>query len=538
LTDADTPDAVEPDNSSPLDDSYWDSLFETETSETDSVIVVDSVGPDWTGSGSHSRNELTPDTRNDHATEDAAPGATDITSGLRGSGLDGVPALPGTVFDGLSVEEWSASRQAEAGTVAGAWIDIYTSYADGIAPMTPTIFHESAALVLGSIAIARRLKVAMPHGDIFANLYVAWIAGSTLWHKSTALAIARRLAQDLFPHLLASHDTTPEALLSDLAGREPTGAENMTEEERAQWAMERHFAAQRGLILDEFSGLLVGAGKDYNGGLIEDLLLFYDNEPLHTRSTRIQGRLTIRNSSLSLLGASTPAALAPHLSQERLWGMGWFPRFALLSPDIERPPWRRAVHAEPPPELFRGLRDLYQRLPLPTWPEPPQARTVSLGRGVHADLERYSKAVSYDLIRPGLDHRLWATYGRLPTQALKIAIILAALDWKDDTAVPRIERHHMARAFVITEQWRASAHRVVATAAQSTRDQLAARVLGAIPDAGNGPSARDLSRSVGVGRDDLLQALKLLEQSGEVVRLKQPSGHKGGRPTERFLRAR
>ena len=230
-------------------------------------------------------------------------------------------------------------------TDQGGWICRYVAYAEAVSPMTPRLFHTSAGLWLPSAAIARRLVLRMAFGDIYPNLFVTWIAPTTLYRKTTALDVAKGIARRAFPHLMAPQETTPEAMLSDMSGAEPTNLAKMSTTAKEQWESGRRFAAQRGLIMDEMSGLLAGAGKDYNAGLVEAYLRFYDCDPEYCRSTRTQGRIVVRNAYLAFLGASTPTALAAHLLAERLWSMGWWPRFALLAPETERPTWRAPTHA-------------------------------------------------------------------------------------------------------------------------------------------------------------------------------------------------
>ncbi len=386
------------------------------------------------------------------------------------------------------------------GVGAGAWLDAYVDHASKVSPMTPRLFHESAGLHLASTAIARRLKVPMGYGDVYPNLYVVWIAGTTLWHKTTAMNYAQSLARRAFPHLLGPQEWTTEALLSDLAGLAPTGFEKLPDADRAVWQDGRDFAGQRGLYLDELSGLLAAAGKDYNAGLIETLLKLYDCPPDHRRLTRNQGLVVIHNAYVSLLGASTPSALAPHLANELLLSNGWWARFALLTPEVSQPTWAEAEPGDEPPELLRQLQRLYDRLPKPSYPEPPKALRVSLGAGVLDAWKRYDRAVRFDLIVAGLDDRLHGVYGRIPAQALKIATILAALDWPDEELAPRVELSHLARAIQIAESWRASAHRILTSAAGDDSRALMRRVLKHIggltarnPD---GPSRRELHRAM------------------------------------------
>jgi len=417
-----------------------------------------------------------------------------------------------------------------------AWLDAYVGYARAVSPMTPALFHESAALWLGALAIARRLVLPMAFGSVYPNLSVVWVARTTLYRKSTALDVAHRLAQDALGHLLAPGDATPEALLSDMAGREPTSFDELSEAEQAAWRLERDFPGQRGIILDEMSGLLASFGRDYNAGLLEALLRFYDCTTRYVRSTRGQGRVTVRNAYLSILGASTPAALGPHLGAERLWACGWWPRFALLCPDGP-PEWRRPTAGERPALLAGSLWQLYERLPRPTYPETPDALTVMLGEEVLAAWERYNRVLSHDfLLGDTLDQRLCGTYGRLPVQALKVSTILAALDWDAGQRTPRIELGHLARAVRIAEAWRASAHRVLdsmdARAEDALHERVVRQVAGAAPE---GITLRDLGRAL---RDrspgEVERCVQELLRVNELEVARSAPGSRGGRPTKRY----
>lgn len=426
----------------------------------------------------------------------------------------------------------------ELGTGAGAWIDEYIAHALKVSPMTPMRFHESAALWLGSVAIARRLVVPMSFGNIYPNLFIAWIAPTTLWRKTTALDRARKVARLAFPHLMAPQDITPEGFLCDLAGREPAKFDTLPEADQKLWRQERHFAGQRGLALDEVSGLMASSGKDYNAGLLEAFLRLYDCDPLYARSTRGEGRVIVRNAYLTLLGASTPAAMALFLNSERLWSNGWWPRFALLTPETDRPPWAISKEAGDPPT--ENLGQLYGRLPEPVWPDPPGARAVTLGTGVFDAWQRYAKAVAYDLLTPDLDTQLWGTYGRLPTQALKVATILTALDWHSDNEAPGIELPHLARAVAIVENWRASAHRAIKDVAISNFGRLRQRIMRQMAkQEPNGATYRDICRGMGdVEPQEIELTLMQMVVMGEAEELAISSGPKGGRPTKRYRLAR
>ena len=79
-----------------------------------------------------------------------------------------------------------------------------------------------------------------------------------------------------------------------------------------------------------------------------------------------------------------------------------------------------------------------------------------------------------------LDDRLRAIYGRLHVQAIKVAILLAALDWADEDGGlphPKVTVAHWYRAQQIAEEWRASAHRLLADLGENEEGRLENRVL-------------------------------------------------------------
>lgn len=420
---------------------------------------------------------------------------------------------------------------------AGQWIDAYIEQAMAVSPMTPRSFHESAAYSLVATAVARRVKLQMAFGSVYPNLFVAWVAPTTLWHKTTALNYARNVAQRAFTHLLAPNEWTPESLLSDLSGAQPRNLDEFSDVAKAEWILERNFCAQRCMIQDEMSGLLASAGKEYNQGMIETLMQLFDCNPDYRRSTRGQGRLNIKHTYLTFLGASTPRALAAHFLEERLWAMGWWPRFALLAPEAERPEWAVPIDRDEPVFIVDVLEQLYKRLPQPYYPTPPTAVSVALGSGVFDAWQRYSKAMSYDLLTEDLDRRLWGTYGRLPVLVLKLSTLLAALDW-GDARTPLIEMAHLSRAVQTAEEWRASAHRVLVAATSSDFDVFRTRILRQVGRyEPKGITMRDLCRGMRDKKpDEIEETVQMMVLAGDL----ESTGRKsqGGRPTERYRIAR
>jgi len=421
---------------------------------------------------------------------------------------------------------------------AGTWLDDYIEYAERVAPMTPRLFHESAGLWLASLAIARRLVLPLAFDDIYPNLWVIWVAPTTIWSKTTAMNIARKMARRTMRFLLAPEELTPEAMLADMSGVEPNNLLQMPLQDQQNWQLRRNHAGQRGWTLDEFSGMLAGAGRDYNAGLLESLLLFYDCTDEYTRLTNNRGMQTVHSAYLTMLGASTPAAMAQHLTADRLWGIGWWPRFAVLTPDQARPDWREPQERVSSVHLDASLRALYENLPEAEWPEPPAAQTVILGDYVFDLWNSYNKALRYELLNESLDTRLWGTYGRLPVLAIKVAMILAAMDWaQGNGGEVRVELPHLSRALRIAERWRISAHRAILSANEQAADRVATRIMYQVSRlAPEGPSMRDLCKAMkDVKPFRIKAALDELVLAGELSLVERIIGPRGGRPTDRYF---
>jgi hypothetical protein len=426
-----------------------------------------------------------------------------------------IPELPQTALLTPELE----ARTAEV----GQWLDAYVSFASDVSPLTPPELHQSAGLWLGSVAIARRVRLRLRHDDLFPNLLMLWICDTTIYAKTTGLNIAKRFARSVFPHLLAVSEFSPEALLDDFAGRQPLGLQDLPEKDRSLWTERRNFAAQRGIVLDEAASLFSSFKRDYNAGLPYYLLRLSDCDPEVEKLTRGAGKVVAHNTYLSFLGSTTAAALM-RTDLDFLWGSGLWPRFALLTPS-ELPPWRspKPGHCDPPQALTRTLRRLAEeKLPEPVYPAAPQTCDVQLADGVHAAWRAYARAMIRDILTSpeAPDKRLWGVYGRLPSQAFKVAVILAALDWaeSDSIPVPVVSLAHWARGQTIAESWRASAHRLLDSLSNrrvveehNKEDRILQMILAA---GARGITARSIYRTLGLRRAEFDLAVAGLVRDG------------------------
>ena len=79
--------------------------------------------------------------------------------------------------------------------------------------MLPAPFHESAALWLASVAVARRLYVSLSGLTIYPNLFVAWLIPSGFYGAQPAFERLRDQAERAVGGLLAPSHIAPRDLL-------------------------------------------------------------------------------------------------------------------------------------------------------------------------------------------------------------------------------------------------------------------------------------------------------------------------------------
>ena len=275
---------------------------------------------------------------------------------------------------------------------------------------------------------------------------------------------------------------------------------------------------------------------DYNAGIMEAILRLYDCDEHFARSTRAQGLTVIKNAYMSILGLSTPSALKKFLQNEFLWNNGFWPRFAILSPETKVPEWiDQFSFVERPASITEVLRKLYMRLPAPKYPDLPKAIEVAWSEDAQRGWHAYNRALTYTLLDSGMDDRLASAYGRLPIMQLKVAMILAGLDWSKEDR-PVITLADLARAQQITEGWRQSLHRVLTEAEECAFEGIRKRIVQFVASFGSeGVSMRDIFRNNRNMRPaELEYALNELSSIGDLEVNNITPGRSGGRPTKKY----
>lgn len=418
------------------------------------------------------------------------------------------------------------------------WLDSYIAFARRAAPMTPYAFHEAAGLMAASIAVARRLVIYPSTTAIYPNLFVLFLADSTIYSKTTGL----RVLKDLFihaglEHLMLPQRMTPEAFVQELGTMVPSTLQSWDETARAAWLRERGVAAQRGWVLDEASRLFDSFKRDFNTGLLPLMLDLYECPTTITEQTISRGRITVSDAYLSFFGAATPAAMNEHMTNRALWVNGLWARFVLIVPD-ERPDWTFFPPTiSYPGELLRGLRQLATLFPMPTAEivttndnggreqqavvvrgrEPPSRAVLDMG--VWQAWEAYCKATRHTLLLTGdVPGPLNASYGRLGIQAMKVALLLAALD--SEELPVHVGLRHFARAQMIVEGWRGMLHQLWGEGVTTEEAQQSDKVLALLAKAsGQAVPTRDIYRPLNMASGEVRATLDELAKTGQVERI-------------------
>ncbi len=348
------------------------------------------------------------------------------------------------------------------------WLERYMVWAGATGNQTPLIFHQAAGLWLLATAVGRRLYGEAPWGvRIYLNLYLMLVAGTTFYRKSTAYKLAESVARAAIPHMLMPTPGSPERFQEALAGRMPTNFDKLTKEQKDRFTQAQPFAAQRGLLKDEVSGLFGAINKrDYMVGMKDLLMELYDCPDYFDKDTQT-GLNVVENAALSILGVTTPASLGSAISAGD-WDNGLLVRFALLMPEpdyAERP--ASLMYQPAPADLIDDLRLLHGRLPVPEMTEMGWRAPGALRLRVEcwAECQRYGDELRR-LCDPRheieLDERLKGVYGRMHVQAFKLAALFASLDWlKTSDDAPTVTVEHWNAAQAICDGWRTSAHRLL-----------------------------------------------------------------------------
>jgi len=358
----------------------------------------------------------------------------------------------------------------ELGSDACPWLDEYTKFSQIWSPLSFDGYHEACGLFVLSTVAARR--VVFHFGRTRAtNLYVLLVGRTSIHAKSTAAEIAVDLLRIAgLDWLLAPDEITPQKLIQMMSSRSlPENFQNLDDHEQRKTINRLLTVGQRGWFLDEFGGSLssmVQPNSVMSG--LKDLIRKLDGTPPeYNYSTVARGQNLVRYPYLSLLGNVTIADLEPYARKgAALWRDGFFPRFAMVVPPVNRLENGSFPNTERifPESLKDNLVSWNERLGLPEYrivdsnscqylqPQSTVPTVLKISDNVFEACDKYRTALRFMTWRSKIEE-FDGNYARFHEKALRIAALFASINDFDT-----IELNHWARAQEITERWRVSLH--------------------------------------------------------------------------------
>jgi hypothetical protein len=401
----------------------------------------------------------------------------------------------------------SAQMPKDLAAEASPWLNAYIAHSHYWSPRSFGEFHEAIGIWILSTVAARRI-VAHVGKPQYTPLQIALAGRSSIHAKTTAAEIGVELLRGAgLDWLLADDNVTPQKFIKDRTQYIPDGYDGMQPEDKERARLHLAFSGQCGWWYDEFGMLLHAMAR--SGSAMSDfsglLRKFDDCLPSYTHGTIGRPTDKVILPYLALLGSLTPADLRPVMRRgDAGWTNGFWARWAFVTPPDDGYKNDRfpAGERRPPQELLWVLREWHNRLGVPSVAiqdkdtfsvGPLPVNVVTVEDEVVNAYYTYGDAVMELVAKSGLDE-LDSWHSRLSIKALRIALLLASLE-NNDVA----DLRHWARAQEITENWRASVHRLyrqtnsqIEASAESQAEDIVYEIILRL----GSPSVRDMKTRI------------------------------------------
>lgn len=451
--------------------------------------------------------------------------------------------IPDTIEELLGADVPALPEAARIDPALGAnvckWLDEYAALSQAWSPRAYADFHTACALWMLSTVAARRVTVHMG-GPRYPNLYIALVARTSLWAKSTTAKIVNQTLREAgLSFLLAPDDSTPQRFISDLVQKVPADWDQMdTVTQRAAKAR-LAFSGARGWFYEEMGmkldAMLAPAGfmADFRG-----ILRAFDDCPVEYSYASIgRGLDAVKLPYIAMLGNLTPADIQRATAKSAsLWQDGFWARWAFVTPPgdcnssrARFPEGERQI----PLSIVEPIRQWHERLGVPgidieprrgadgkpsgyeVFADPLKRTTVLVDKDAAEAFYAYHDGL-LDLLENMQTRDFDGNYARFAEKALRVAMLIASLE-NDD----QITLNVWARAQSITERWRRSLHELYAQAnepppnEQQQREDKALDILKRIGEA----TAADVARYAHCSSMEMGMTLDALAHGGAVVKV-------------------
>ena len=475
--------------------------------------------------------ERAPETAPDNGQPAIAPKTDALSAILDQFDGSGAPALPDAAY-----------LDPALGNGASPWLAAYAELSRAWSPRAFDDFHVACGLWLLSTVAARRVVIHLG-GARYSNLYIALVARTSLWAKSTtAKIVTQTLGQCDMGYLLAPDDSTPQRFVSDLVLKVPEGYTSMDGGERAFATMRMAFPASRGWFYEEF-GQKIDAMLAPGGFMAEfrGILRAFDDCPETYQYASIgRGMDAVSRPYVAMLGNMTPADLRRATAKhDALWQDGFWARWAFITPPngvnssrARFPEGERTI----PDALCEPIKAWHKALGVPEVSVEETYDDQGKGSGalrayatplkrVEVTMAKEAKEAFYayhdgllDIVERSDNRDLDGNYARFAEKALRIALLVAALEHGN-----HISLAVWALAQGITERWRQSLHELYTQANLPDASELQEKEEKALQIVSHmkEPTASDVGRYMHLSSKETADILDGLVQAGVLARVAQ-----------------
>lgn len=294
--------------------------------------------------------------------------------------------------------------QTNAQPSTESFLDEYLSYTRK--QESPEMFHLWCALSVLSVVMGRKCFIDRGYYRLYPNLFTLLVAGSARCRKSTAIAIATRLLNDIVAQgrlKVVSGKITPERFIEELVQIPDPSAKPGEVKFRTPDIL---------VVSSELSVMLTK--QSYGEPLIHILTDLFDCPSEWTYKTKNKGDVTLSDVFITILGATTPTGVAHGIPATALQeGFASRVVFCFQGDTTRRNPFPKLNQQEI--DLWLKLKDMLL------------ARALLQGEFTLTDdgrewfIEWYNKHMDSD----PEDLRLDGMHGRKHDHLLRVAMIMA-----------------------------------------------------------------------------------------------------------------
>ena len=329
---------------------------------------------------------------------------------------------------------------------------------------SPEHYHLFVSMGVLGTAIGRKIWIPSGFNNIYPNIFLVLLAGSSFLRKSTSLTGGKDLLRETFTEMAMPDHVTLEKML-DILSNNPTSC----------------------FFPMEFASFISMTERSYNEGMMSIITELFDNPTDYRRSTKGGGDQIIREPFLSILAGSTFDWFNKKIKQSDIYG-GFLARFLFV------PAYKKTKFMAFPPEKDqRKLKDLKRSL---------GAIAGIKGKAIFSDdckriYSIWLKSHEEQIMNHPKVGLLSGFMTRLAIYALKFALIYHLAESKSLHITPQA----VYRAILAVEYLKAELFKLADETFATPLDRELIRALKYITKDG-GITMRDFYRSMGISKGD------------------------------------